>query len=343
MKSVFKTNNYISILSFTLLLNITFSLQVLAQKHRMNKEVSETYDVGQNDELEISNRFGNVTINTWNQRKVAVNVNIEAWGKSEDKVKEILERISIEHGKSGNTISFETQISSKGWNNMNGDKQGYKINYTVNMPDNMKMDLSNKYGRISMPDFKGELDLSVAYGKVHTGELLGPDNDISVKYSGGSSFKAISNGNVYLRYSSGVEIGKVGNIELSDRYGGLTIDEAEKVEADIAYTSLKIGTLHKALIVESDYSSGKIENVKAGFEELRIDTSYGSYSVGFDSNANFDFEVESRYGGFKNRLSNVELKREYIRGTSSEHEGHRGKSGKGVVKAKASYGSIEFH
>ncbi|MGB0522082.1 MAG: hypothetical protein ACPGJS_03940 [Flammeovirgaceae bacterium] len=341
MKSVFK-NNYNRLLLFTLF-SFCLSVPSWAQKHRMNKDVSETYPVSSSDALELSNRYGNVTINTWNQRQVAVNVKIEAWGKSEDQVKEILEQINIRHSKEGNVVKFHTEIESKSKYLSNNDKRGFEINYTVNMPDDLRLDLSNKYGRINMPDYKGRLTLYVAYGRVSTGELLGPDNDITVKYSSNSSFKAVMKGDLEIRYSSGLEIGKAGDIELSDRYGGVRIGEVEKIDAEIAYSSLKIQTLHKSLNLDARYSSGKIEQVKNGFKEIRVDTSYGSFSMDFDDNVNFDFEVNVRYGGFKRNLSGMELKREYRKNHSAEYAGTKGKSGQAFIKASASYGSISFY
>jgi len=77
MKSVF--NDYTRLLGITLVLSFLTIIPALAQQHRMNKDFSQSYSVGQNDELEISNRYGNVTINTWNQRQISVNVKIEAW------------------------------------------------------------------------------------------------------------------------------------------------------------------------------------------------------------------------------------------------------------------------
>jgi len=261
----------------------------------------------------------------------------------DSQVQEMLSRISIKHSKSENRISFQTVIDSKSWKDLNNNnKKGFEINYTVNMPDNNPLELSNKYGRVTMPDYKGDLVLSIGYGRISTGHLLG-NNDIDVRYSGNSSFKGIAKGDLSFRYSGGTEIGSAGNIDLSDRYGGVKIGEVKNIDAEIAYSSLKIGTLIQSMELDSRYSGGKIENVKADFKELRISTSYGSYSVGFDSNTNFDFEINARYGSFKNRLSGVDVKREYVKNTSSEYAGTKGQSGKAFVKASASYGSIEFH
>lgn len=344
MKSVFK--DYTRRFGLSLLLGILLALPTMAQNHRASKDISEKYDVGSSDEVEISNRYGNVTINTWNKREVAVNVKIEAWGKNEEQAQTILDRINVRHAKNGNTISFHTEIESKSWKDMNNDdKKGFEINFTINMPDDLTLDLSNKYGRINMPDYKGKLELSVAYGRVTTGELLGDDNEISVKYSGGSSFKSIAKGDITLRYSSGVEIDKAGSLEVSDRYGGLKIGEIEELDIDMGYTSLKIGKLHKKIVADSKYSSGKIEDIRAGFDEVRIETSYGSFGLYFDASASFDFEVDVRYAGFKNRISGVEMKREYVKHSSSQYSGMRkGKSGKkGFVKVYGSYGGFSFN
>ncbi|MFT5617228.1 MAG: hypothetical protein ACI85I_000444 [Arenicella sp.] len=332
---LFKTFGVLAILL------ISLSTNSFAQKARLEKTISEKYTVSKSDKLLIDNRFGEVVIRTWDKKEITVDITIEGYGKNENQAKEMLNKVEIDYGKSGGEISFITRIDKKNNSWSNNGKSGYEINYVVNMPKSNPLDLTNKYGSTQLDDFDGKLKLVIGYGKINAGNLGSNEVDILVKYSK-ATFKDISGGKLELRYSGGTSIGKVGTIELSDKYGGVSIEEAESVDAEIAYSSLKVQTLAKELKLDSRYSGCKIYEVQEGFESVDVSTSFGSCTIGFQPNADFDFYATAKFGGFKNSLSNTDIRKEISKNNSTEVEGTHGKSGKAKVRVSASFGSIIF-
>ncbi len=342
MKSISKKySQKIQIVGMFALLFIAFSNSLFAQKARLEKKISEKYTVSKSDKLLIDNRFGEVVVRTWDKKQITVDITIEGYGKNESQAQEMLDKVEIDYGKSGSEISFITRIDKNNNSWSSNGKSGYEINYIVNMPKSNPLDLTNKYGSTQLDDFDGKLKLEIGYGKINAGNLGSNEVDILVKYSK-ATFKDIGGGKLEFRYSGGTSIGKVGDIELSDKYGGVSIEEATSVDAEIAYSGLKIDKLTKELKLDSRYSGCKIYEVQAGFESVDVSTSYGSCTLGFQPNADFDFYATASYGGFKNRLSNVDIQKEVSKNTSTEVEGTHGKSGKAKVRVSASYGSVTF-
>ncbi len=334
-----KAKNTAIKLTFLGLWFLMLPLGLYAQKVELERNINQEYSTESSTRLMINNKYGDVVVNTWNVDKITVDVEVKAWGRSESQAQSMLDRVEIEYGQSGDEVSFRTEISSRSVSI--NDRSGFQINYTVNMPMKNHLELENKYGAVNLGDLSGELDLEVGYGQLQAGDLTNDNVEIVLKYSKGS-IQSVNKGSLEFKYSGNVNIGRVGEITLSDKYGGVSIDEAGIIDADIAYSGLKIGTLTGALRLESKYAGGNIQNVKAGFKEIDIDNSYGSVSIEFDQGANFDFEVETSFGGFKSSIDDLNMQKMIEKNTSGEYSGSRGSDNKGRVAISSAFGSVKF-
>lgn len=103
------------------------------------KNYSKTYPVDGNDKLALDNKYGRVTINTWNKNEVKVDVQIKGIASDDETAQKLVDGISISDSKDGNVISFRTNFGSGNssiwnlFNNMN-DRHRAEVNYTVYMP-----------------------------------------------------------------------------------------------------------------------------------------------------------------------------------------------------------------
>ncbi len=323
----------------------------------VSKKISEKYNVSANDKLDISNRYGKVDIYTWDKNEITVEIVMRAWAGSVSRAQDELDRISVKYGKSGNYISFETQIA--GSNVSINDNRGFEINYIINMPKGNPLKLVNKYGAASLDNFSGELELSVKYGKLRTNRLTGVSKNIEVAY-GGIDSEGIEKGRLKISYSDcrirtggnlevdnaygKIAFEKVGTLQIDIRYGELRIEEtAISVIGKVGYSGVRIGQITKSFVMEAKYAgSFTIEKIAKGFEKIDIDGSYSSFDLGFDPAATFDFKVNTSYGGFKNNLSNIEINKQIESNTSKEYEGYVGKKGGASVTVSTRYGSIKF-
>ena len=87
----------------------------------------------------------------------------------------IMDKISIEDGKSGNGVYFKTNMKKMNNNsgtNKKGEykEQSMKIDYLVYMPSTNTLEANNQFGPMSLPDYKGEVDLESKFGSLTTGQ-----------------------------------------------------------------------------------------------------------------------------------------------------------------------------
>lgn len=370
MKSTFLMPNKQIKFVFASLFLLFFACNVATageKKEEVSKTISEKYSADKDTKLRILNRYGKVHINTSAKNEITVDIVLKAYGRSKEKAQDLLDNIEIKYGKAGNLISYETIINSKksswfdwDWSSWMGsdDERGFEINYTVNMPMENALDLENKYGAVFLDNFNGVLNLTVKYGSLKANAIKGENKNIELAYSKGS-IETLEFGNLTCRYGSG-SIEEAGEISLENKYSSFKINKARKIQTDtkygslevqqtdylngtVGYSSCEVGELRKKMNMEVRYA-GKfsVDKVAEGFESIEIDGSYNNVKFGFAPKANFDYSVETKYGHFKNMMSNINITKEREDNSEEYHEGsvNGGKGGKITINLK--YGGAKF-
>jgi len=88
--------------------------------------------------------------------------------------------------QSGDEIIAKTTFEDKLGKSRTGNHK-LEINYTVNMPKDIKLNLSNKYGPVFITELTGHAVINVNYGKLVAGKLLRgnekPLSEVNLGYS----------------------------------------------------------------------------------------------------------------------------------------------------------------
>jgi len=309
-------------------LNGNFNFNIDAQKNEKIKTISKSYPVSKDDKLSINNKYGKVTVNTWDKNEIKVDVEIKAYGATDSRAQESLDNVTVKESKRGNLISFETVFGSLNSNDFNnwisgisGDRR--EVNYTVYMPSANALDIKNSYGNTVLPDFNGIINIDEKYGSLTTGNLSNSTNNITVKYGGAKI------GNI----KSGVfEIG----------YGSLTIANAGKLDAKVSYSPVTIEKISGDADINIRYGGLKIGKVDPLVKKINIDASYGSSSLGFDPAANFNFDVTARYGSLNYNKDKVSVISSESSNSKKSYIGKYGNGSDSQVTIRSSYGSVRF-
>ena len=103
---VFKSKS----LLLSLLLIVTVSFSVSAQDAR--KEYTESFDVKQGVTLDTDTKYSDVELLTWDKSVIDILVEIEVEASSKSRAESALEKIEVHIGKSGNTVSLETDFEN---------------------------------------------------------------------------------------------------------------------------------------------------------------------------------------------------------------------------------------
>ncbi|MEO5889574.1 MAG: hypothetical protein ABIQ31_04940 [Ferruginibacter sp.] len=263
-------------LSLSLLVLLLAQFSLFAQDNEKNKKfefvknksISKSYNVSAADKLTIQNSFGSVEVHTWNKNEIKVDVTIDVSSNKEDFAQNLLDGITVKDDQRSNNISFKTSINNS--NNSKNNKSTMSINYSISMPANNPLTISNEFGATTIPDYAGEVDLVSKFGSLTTGSLKSIKK-IIVEF-GKANFESITNGAVTVKYSQ-AEFGKlVGNVKLNFEFCGST-----KVSMDNNLTALDL---------RASYSTVNIQPIGNPSASYSIFTSFGSFknttSIKFD-------------------------------------------------------------
>ena len=302
------------------------------------KTFSKSYPADRNDVLKIENKYGKVTVNTWNKNEFKVDVQIKTYANEESEAQKLLDYINIEDHKDGDVVSFRTQINNLSGNNSwglwkSGEGKTHvrkmEINYTVYMPSKNSVDISNSFGATELPDMEGKVTLHCSYGSLVAKVLSNTANVITVKYGSANIQELIGS-------------------DLDVAYGSLILGTGEKLNADVSYGPAKIGKIRSSANINSKYGGVQIADLDKDIKNLAVNCEFGSLKLGLAENTNADFDVTVRYGSFNYRDLPVNLTvkaPEDERGftPTKTYKGHVGKGNANkVIVIKSSYGSVKF-
>ena len=307
-----------------------------SQASEKTKTISKSYPVDSKDKLSINNQYGKVLVKTWPKNEIKVDIEIKAFESSDSKAQDLLESVSIAESRTGNLISFKTNFERNSMNfwsrtkNGKEERRGVQVNYTVYMPSKNPLDVTNKYGSTTLPDFSGAVNINNSYGSFSAQKLDNPANRVKVSYG-----------------SASIEDFSSGNLDIS--YGSLNLNNADRLNADIRYGSAKIGRLTSSGNIDISYTGGfKIDEVDQSVKNLTINSSYSGVTLGIDEAANFDFDVTVSYAGFNfdDDKINVVSKTPDDTGKgwnpTKNYKGHIGKGSDSRILIKSNYGGVRF-
>ena len=271
--------------------------------------------------LSISNKYGNIGIATWNENRIVIKVSITTNGNDEEKVEKRLEQIHIEFEGNSNDVSAKTIIekNSSSWSFWGKNNNvSMEINYLIQMPVTNHVDLTNDYGAISIDKLEGSSKINCDYGKITTKELLAENNNISFDYTNNSYFEYINSGEINADYSgftvakakkliivadytkSVVEIAE--DVTYNCDYGSITIDKVNSVTGNGDYLTTRLGDVYQDVSLKADYGSIKIDRMTANAGDLEIESDYVGITIGYDSEYNFNFEIDLEYGSLRDDI-----------------------------------------
>jgi len=268
--------------------------------NQKSKTFSKAFSVGNGDKISLNNTYGNIIIKTWNKNEIKVDVDIKAFSTSDNEAQKLLDLVRIDADKSGDAISFKTIIDSEDGNwgkrMRNGkitSRREVKVNYTVFLPLNNALTVTNKYGNVEMGNYGGPLSMKVQYGNFSSENLTG-NNNVNIQY-GKLNIGNAGNLVVKHQYGSGITIGNVASLDMSAQYvsakvanvagdaniniqygSGLTLGDVGSLTLKAQYVKVVIGNIKKGNpTISQQYGGLAIESVGA----INLSTQYANVSI----------------------------------------------------------------
>jgi len=275
------------------------------------KTYSKSYSLNSNDRIKLENSFGEMKFNVWDKNEVKVDVTIIAKSATAEKAQEILDKIRIEDGRSGDGVFFKTKadnIKTNDKGKQDYKEEGMEINYTVYLPANSPLEASNSFGAMIIGDYKGEVSLQSKFGSLTAGKLSNA-KQVHVEF-GKANVEWVHNGKVTIKFSKAT-LGK---------FSGDINSVFEFCEA----VNIKLDNTISQLNVKSSYSTVEIK-------------------LGNDISA--DFDIKTSFGDVDNKTS-FAIKEEEDNGRKGpkfdRHYSGSAGNGSSKINIKSEFGKVKF-
>jgi hypothetical protein len=278
-----------NVLLFALLLNGVAFAQDKEEKqdkdkkkyeHAKSRTITQSYNVSSGDKLSLKNQFGKVVVKTWTRNEVKVDIKIEVTSNVAEMAQEMFDNIDVKHGKDGNSVYFKT-IMDKNKDKEDKKREGknynntINIDYEVNMPANLALDVENRFGNLTLPDLTGAVDIEQQFGNLYAGKLSDPKK-VSVRF-GSAEIDGVNGGDYDFQFINNTAVIKnaSGDIKVEIHHcksNGVVIYAANTSSIDVEAQHSDV-----AIVVPKDMSAS-----------YAVDTHFGS----FKNNSSFTIKKE---------------------------------------------------
>ncbi|CAA9200357.1 hypothetical protein ACHRVW_12565 [Flavobacterium collinsii] len=318
------------------------------------KNIKKTYIVNSNAGIDIDNKYGDITVSTWNEDKIDIDITIKVTSNNEDWVNAKLNSIDVDITALKSMVTAVTNIGNSSLKSR-GSANFFEINYVIKIPKNGTVKLNNKYGNITTLSLESTTDITCKYGKIVLGKLNGSNNRIELGYCQNSTIDYIKSGAIEARYSN-LKINESGNLTIDANYTDLYIlQEGQNIKYDSNYCTFKlqkinsltgsgnylsvsVGDLLGNLNIDTDYSKINVETLTEKQKNVNITSNYTNVSLGYSSNLAFDFDINTRYGSIKYDNS-LDTSVAETKGSSKRISGFNKKKGQSKIAVTTSYGN----
>lgn len=343
-------------LIFAILFQLILSYSWARTNEEKRRTIEKSYTVSDATELNFSNSFGKIHLETWDRKQVSVKIEIIVNASSESRAQELLDKIniSIDDSNPRSELSFSTSIDGRN----SGRNTSFEVNYNIGMPKNNPLSLKNSFGDVYVGPLGGRIKLDVQYGNLNTGPLTG-DADVKLAFgSGFSSIESINKGELRLSYSklsidemgivdvnsqfSTLDVDQVGSLDLTGKYGDVKIGEIQNLVANVNFSGFEINKVHKEIELDIDYGGNITIGLASTVSRVDIKSSFGPLELGLPTDLNANFEANLSFCDLKYDESRITFSKVIKEHNSSEYVGKIGKGGSSLITIYSKYGSVRL-
>ena len=290
-----------------------WSYTMQAQSRTLTKNISQTFLVEEGATIDITNKYGQITIETWDMDSVAVDVEITAYGKNDIDLDKTMARVDIEFDNFDDLLNIETVLDRNSntfkeiWNSL-GDysknlisKNKISIDYVVKIPDHCDIELDNKFGNIFVNEISEELRVTLAHGDLKANELTGSTKiDLSfgrarIKEASKAIFNLKSaelslrkGGEVHIESSaSTLDFTSVQSLKMNSRNDKMDIEEVKVLKGRSSFTQFSIDSVLDIADVTLNYGELQVYSINSNFSQVNVKSKSTDVNLNFSMGAYF--------------------------------------------------------
>ncbi len=343
---------------------VTISQTFIAQEP-VSKSIEKNLSIASDGAFYVDNKYGSVTINGWDNDNLEIIMNVKVFDKNEEEALNLLERIRPEVKIIGETIYLKSDISEKKQNTfsrffnkvnpINLNKNNVQIDFTINIPKSITVDVTNKFGDVIIDAFEGNLHTTLQHGDMWINDSI-KSATVNLKF-GKLKSKTITNAIIELKNaelylksaevialkSSGstIEIDEINQLNITSNKDKISIVKVNEIIGELKFSEVKIEHLTNLIGVNLKVTDLSIENIETPNPNIAIDQESSDIALNISDTA-FKFSAYLKEGvlkmpiTFSNINSNLIDKSEKLRQINATY----GNNTTGIIKISGYRGTI---
>ncbi len=337
-----------------LIVGLLLSLPGFAQ-NGIEKKITKEFAASPETEFIILHKFGEISIENWDQQKILVEATIIADTKKPEKAEKLFRDVEIDFSTNLNEVKVKTYYDSK------IVQKDVSVNYQIKMPHYISIDLTNKFGSVFINEISGKSKIEVSYGSIKAKKLLNDDSKalsrLTLAY-GSAEIEKCNWLHIDTKYSA-IEINKAKALLIDSRFSNIEIDDSYSIVATSKYdnyengstrnlaltskfSNFEIGNIFNKLELNVEYGSFSAGNMAAGFELINITNRFAGIDIQIDENASYNLDAQCDFCEL-DYPSNSDVNH-YEDGTENRYKGFIGndRATKSKVTVKSKYGGVDL-
>lgn len=349
----------------SLIMLLIANCAVFAQELSDTKYITRSFSVNRETNIEVSNKYGMVSIETWNSDSVKFVISATARASTSVDVASSLNNIDFQFINTDHYVIAKTLFLNPSRAIINDLKSifsksnGMNIDYKIYVPKTVNLKIENKFGDIYANTLAGSISLILSYGKLKVYQVDGQLN-LNLNYVDNAEIEKMTRGNCDISFSN-ILIKQTATLDLNSNFSKIDINEIDDIQAESTndeiniielkngdinskFSKINIGYLSNSFIGDSKFGTITFKKLASDFSKINIGTKYSDVNVYFDANLiGFNLEISNQ----KSRIMYpriYNLKEELINQKESIYRtsGHIGKASNSRIYVDANHGNINI-
>ena len=290
-----------------------------ADDNRLVKEISRQFEVKPGVTIDLTNKYGQIVMGSWDKDSVDVKIRITAYGRNDDAVEKMMDRVDFDFSNTYSFLTIETVFDrNKGFfrdlinsvsdvSNSLINTSRINVDYEIMVPENAIVELQNRFGDIYINQHAGKLEIDLSHGDFKASRLEGY-TDIRLSY-GNAIIRNMQDGRVTLTgadldlskgssvfvesSSSEIYIADASTLRMDSRNDRIKVDVASVFSIDGNFSNITLGNVYEKLDADMVYGDLFCHQVATGFQSIRVAASSGNIDVNFDPLSDHDILISA--------------------------------------------------
>ncbi len=297
-----KTHTTLYMTGLILCLFLVGSLHAQRYERRVEKRI----ELAPRSTVEVSSKFGAIRIQGTDGKTADIQVVIRVKGDSQEEARSIAEDVDVSIEAQPAKLSVETDVPS-----MDGGDRSIDISLQLTVPRTALVDVSNKFGSLTVKNIGGEVTATNAFGSIE----ITNSNNVQVENKFGSIVLGSITGTCRVQ-------GRNGSMRAYDIPGGNFTN---------AFGTVDVSNARGAVTIRSKMGAVTAKGIPGG----DITNEYGRIVIGLRKNFGGRINANTSFGGIESELP-LSIQRQTTKVSANGIIG----SGNGVLVISNKFGDI---